>query len=401
MKKILLIVLVIILGIAGFYYLKASQFYNNIYIKKSNGEKTIAEKTELNVLILGYGGEGHDGPYLTDTMMLAHIDMKTKKALLISIPRDIWVQVPTKDNSEFFNKINAVYQMELFPKNYPSIQDSYKNKQEVGGLIKDVVGQMTELKIDNFVAVDFDSFKKGIDILGGVTIDIDKAFEDPEYPLEGKEKELCGKNEQFTQIEKFLSPGYSEEEKQKLFKEKPELEEFYKNITDAPYLAFPCRYETLKFSAGKQFMNGETALKYVRSRHSETDGGDFNRGRRQQIFVNALKDKIISFNIISKIIPLMEEFKGDIKTDISIDDMKKLVTKATDANQYVVSSLILSDQNLLMNSYSKNGQYILMPKAGENNWSELKTTINNIVLGITLTPTPSAAPKANISPRPI
>lgn len=388
MKKILLVILLIILGLAGFYYLKASQFYNNIYIKKFSGEKKITEKTDFNVLILGYGGEGHDGPYLTDTMILAHIDIKNKKAFLVSLPRDIWVKVPTKDNSDFYSKINAVYQMELFPQTYPNVLDTYKQKQEVGGLIKDVVGQITGLTVDNFLAVDFDSFKRGIDILGGITINIDRTFEDQEYPLDGKEKDLCGKDEQFKQIEKFLNPGYSEEEKQKLFKEKPELEEFFKNISEKPYLAFPCRYETVKFTAGKQFMNGETALKYVRSRHSEIDGGDFNRGRRQQIFISALKDKIISFNFIPKIIPLMEEFKNDIKTDIGLDDMKKLLTKTTDASKYVMDSLILSDQNLLKNGYSSGGQYILMPKAGENNWSEVKTTISNMVLGITPSPTP-------------
>jgi len=399
MRKITIIFLLIVLGLAGFYYLKASQFYSNIYIKKNNGENKVAERTDLNVLILGYGGEGHDGPYLTDTMMLVHVDTKTKKTLLISIPRDIWVKVPTKDNSDFYSKINAVYQMELFPQTYPNVLDTYKQKQEVGGLIKEVVGDITGLKIDNFVAVDFDSFKKGIDILGGVIINVDKAFEDPEYPLDGKEKDLCGKEEQFKQIEVFLSPGYNEEDKQKLFKDKPELEEFFKNIIEKPYLAFPCRYETLKFSSGKQFMNGETALKYVRSRHSELDGGDFNRGRRQQIFVNALKDKIISFNFIPKIIPLMEEFKNDIKTDISLDDMKKLLTKTADAGKYISDSLILSDQNLLKNAYSKSGQYILMPKAGENNWTELKKTINNMILGITPTITPNpltSTPSAKI-----
>jgi LCP family protein required for cell wall assembly len=399
MKKISLAILLIILSLTVFYYFKASQFYQNIYIKKTNGEKKLTEKTEFNILILGYGGEGHDGPYLTDTMIVAHINIKTKKIILISIPRDIWVKIPTKDGSDFSNKINAVYQMELFPQTYPNVADNYKQKQEIGGLIKEIVSQIIGLKIDNFIAVDFNSFKKGIDILGGIIINVDKAFEDPEYPIDGKENDLCGKEEEFNQIAKFLSPGANEEEKQQLFKEKPELEEFFNNINEKPYLAFPCRYETVKFSAGKQFMNGETALKYVRSRHSPIDGGDFNRGRRQQIFIAALKDKIISFNFLPKIIPLMQELKENIKTDISLDEMKKIITKTTDTQQYTLDNLILSNQNLLKNSYSSTGQYILIPQAGENNWNEVKTTIHNMILGITPSPSPSVtlSPSAKIN----
>ena len=55
---------------------------------------------------------------------------------------------------------------------------------------------------------------------------------------------------------------------------------------------FNCRYENLHFDKGIQHMDGTTALKYARSRHSNMDGGDFNRAERQKLVVTAIRDKI-------------------------------------------------------------------------------------------------------------
>jgi anionic cell wall polymer biosynthesis LytR-Cps2A-Psr (LCP) family protein len=57
----------------------------------------------VNILILGIGGEGHDGPNLTDTMMVWSLDTKTDKAAMISIPRDLYVKIP----GHGYGKINS------------------------------------------------------------------------------------------------------------------------------------------------------------------------------------------------------------------------------------------------------------------------------------------------------
>ena len=240
-------------------------------------------------------------------MMVAHIDIKKNKVALISLPRDLWYKLPTKSKEDYHAKINSIYQLGLFPTEYPDVDT--KTYPDVS-LIKKAISDITGLTIDNFVTVDFTGFTRGIDILGGVVVDVQKTFDDFEYPIEGKEKELCGRDAEFVQIEKFLKPGFDPGEKQQLFKDKPELEVFFKNITDEPKDAFPCRYERLHFDAGRVFMNGETALKYVRSRHSSQDGTDFGRSERQQQFFKAVKDKAISLGIITKIIPLLDELKN-------------------------------------------------------------------------------------------
>ena len=245
------------------------------------------EKTQYNILLLGYGGPGHDGPYLTDSMMVAHIDLKTNKTALLSLPRDLWIKLPTKSKADFHAKINSIYQLGLFPTEFPDV-DTQKYPDTT--LVKKAVSDITGLTIDNYVTIDFTGFTKGIDILGGVVVDVQKTFDDYEYPIDGKEKDLCGKDEDFAKIEKFLKPGFSEDEKKDTLKDKPELEKFLKDITEDPKEAFPCRYEHLHFDKGKVFMNGETALKYVRSRHSAQDGNDFARGARQQQFVKSIKE---------------------------------------------------------------------------------------------------------------
>ena len=62
-------------------------------------------------------------------------------------------------------------------------------------LVKQAVQEVTGLQIDNYVAVSFDGFKKGVDLLGGMDVNVEKTFDDYEYPVDGKEKDLCGKEE--------------------------------------------------------------------------------------------------------------------------------------------------------------------------------------------------------------
>src|SRR5258708_10177299 len=60
----------------------------------------------VNVLLLGLAGGNHDGAYLTDSIIVASYNLKTKKAVLFSIPRDLWL-----DNIK--QKINAAYEMKM------------------------------------------------------------------------------------------------------------------------------------------------------------------------------------------------------------------------------------------------------------------------------------------------
>ena len=395
MKKALLVIGLFLIVLVAYVIKSGADFYKAIFNKKPNQKGFVLpkEKTQYNILLLGYGGPGHDGPYLTDSMMVAHIDLKTNKTALLSLPRDLWIKLPTKSKADFHAKINSIYQLGLFPTEFPDV-DTQKYPDTT--LVKKAVSDITGLTIDNYVTIDFTGFTKGIDILGGVVVDVQKTFDDYEYPIDGKEKDLCGKDEDFAKIEKFLKPGFSEDEKKDTLKDKPELEKFLKDITEDPKEAFPCRYEHLHFDKGKVFMNGETALKYVRSRHSAQDGNDFARGARQQQFVKSIKEKVISLGMVTKVIPLLDELKNHIKTDISVDDMKKLVGEAKDSGKYKVININVSDTDYLKSSYSDYGGYILIPRLGMDRWGELHSMIANGILEIT--PTPSLSPTEKVTP---
>lgn len=360
-KKIALVAgIVSFLIISVVIFFKIYSFYNNIYTKKSPNIpiKTPVEKTAYNILLMGYGGAGHEGAYLTDTMMVAHVDTKTKKATLISIPRDIWVKVPTDSGDSFHSKINAVYQMGLFPESYPDLPKHYEGEQGAGELVGLVIQQVTGLTVDNYIAIDFAGFEKTVNTLGGIDVPVAVAFDDPEYPLTGHEDDLCGKPES----------------------ELPELE---KIATDSPEIAFPCRYENLHFSAGTQRMDGATALKFVRSRHSEQDGGDFARARRQQLFLEALKKEVISIGFLPKIIPLMDDLADHIHTDVDPVFANKLLLGSQVGQEYTQQQFVLDDEDYIKVGRSEIGQFILIPKAGIDKWQAVHRALNNFIEGIT------------------
>ena len=396
MKKILFVLVGILAGAVVFYLVKITQFYKYIYTpstRKPAGQKPIAEKEQFAILLLGYAGGNHAGTYLTDTMIVMHVNKKTKKALLVSLPRDLWVKLPTKSGDDFYSKINTVYETELFPNDFPDLDTKKAGSKSDAELTKRVIGAITGLEIDNYVSIDFASFTKAIDILGGVDIKVQKSFEDEKYPVEGKENDFCGKEEQFKQIEPYFNDtAASPEAKEKLLKEKPELDEFLRNATDSPQLAFPCRYEKIHFDAGLQHMDGATALKFSRSRQSPQDGGDFARARRQQLLLEAVREKILSVGFIAKLPALLDETKNYVKTDIGPDQIQKFLKEVASAKDYSLTSIVLSDQNVLTTSRSDSGQYILTPEGGIDQWAPVQKFIKDTILGITPSPTFSLTP---------
>lgn len=370
-RRIVLVGGFIILLISIALITRGLQFYNTIQAKTSHTKPTKRpeERHLFNFLLMGYGGGVHEGTYLTDTLMFLQIDTKKKKAILLSFPRDIWVKIPTKSGEDFHSKINSAYQMGLFPKEYP---DVLVQPQDNASVIKKVVYDITGQTIDYYSTIDFDGFIKIIDLLGGIKVNVDTAFDDYEYPIDGKENDACGKKDK-------------------------DLEDALNVATQDARLAFPCRYEHVHFDKGVVTMDGKTALKYARSRHSLVDGGDFNRAKRQQKVVEAIQEKVMSVGFVTKIIPLMNELEKNITTDLPLADLQKMLPEISKSKEYQLTKLVLTQENFLTSDRSDNGQYIIIPEAGMDNWIEVRREIKNIQLGITPTITPSITPK-NLSP---
>lgn len=123
----------------------------------------------INILLLGIGGTGHDGPELTDTIILASLKPSTKQVAMISIPRDLLVQVPGVGA----RKVNAV--------------NAYAEQNKRGSgpeATSEIIGSIFDQEIDYYVKIDFQSFEDLIDAIGGVDVYVERTFQDNTYPTD-------------------------------------------------------------------------------------------------------------------------------------------------------------------------------------------------------------------------
>ena len=256
-KRIIILVLALVITSLGIWYFRNKQAQNIVsgvvaspldILKNSDGI--------TNVLLLGIGGDGHEGADLTDSILAVSFNLKTNQATLIPIPRDVWVP-------SMKAKINTAYH--------------YGNERREGGgrdLAKSSVSETLGIPIHYAFVLDFQGFVKAIDAVGGIDVEVDNTFDDYKYPIPGKETA------------------------------QPESE----------------RYEHVHFDKGLTHMDGSTALKFARSRHAEGDEGtDFARGLRQQKIILAFRSKVFSTNTIfnsDTINNLKDTVWGSIDTDI-------------------------------------------------------------------------------------
>lgn len=297
-----------------------------------------------NILLLGYGGAGHDGGNLSDVIMVVSVSPSAKTASFISVPRDLWVEIPIRSDKKQNYKINAAYAIGGDDRNYPLKEPQYKGAGGGGFMAKKVISEVTGLTLNNYISINFDNFKKIIDSLGGVGIDVPVAFDDYLYPVKGLENATCG----FSAVQ---------------------IAEFHRKYSGFDLeKQFTCRYEHLHFEKGIQNMDGDTALKFVRSRHSVQDGGDFARSRRQKAVLLGMKDKLFSLYALKKVDKLFDEFKGFISTDLDLKEVKILASVIGSPEEYKIKFISLTEENVLLATKSMDGQFILIPKEGENVW---------------------------------
>ena len=300
----------------------------------------LTSENRTNILILGKGGADHEAPDLTDSMMVVSLSHGNKNVSMISIPRDIWID-------SMKAKINSAY---------------YYGEQKVPGggviLARDAVYQVTNLPIHYTLLVDFQGFKDVVDLLGGVDIEVERSFTDEKYPIENEERRT--------------ESGEPKAENNELRTPRPELGT--KAMNDELI------YETVRFEKGLQHMNGETALKFARSRNSTDleEGTDFARAKRQQKILIAIaqklrkKETITNLSILRELRALFGRYVlgdlgdeallalGRISVDIDVSDIQHVGLDATNVD----------DLPLLVNPpVKKYGQWVLEPRTGK--WEEV------------------------------
>ncbi len=283
-----------------------------------DGVSLASAQSRTNILLLGVGGGNHEGADLTDTMMIVSLDQQHKTAAFISIPRDVWSET-LKD------KVNSAYHYG-------------EEKKDGGGLLlsKVVAEDVVGLPIHYSLLLDFSGFKDVIDLLGGINVDVSKAFTDNDYPIAGKEKDTC--------------PG---------------------DPTNR------CVYETVHFDAGMQHMDGERALKYVRSRHAEgSEGSDFARSRRQQDVLIAVKDTVVHparWFTMERASKLQDVIDRATDTDMNLAQLLTVAKLIAGIDDGQIQKISFEDQ-LYNPPLYLYGRYVLIPK---EDWESIHTFVSN------------------------
>lgn len=318
----------------------------NLSLKSTNAR--------TNILILGidkrssvpYTVEGTNGlikhvGFLADTIILLSINRNTKEATLISIPRDLWVKIPGWDDVKTQEgKINSSY----------SLGERFNYSGGGLALTKQVASENLGVPVHYGVRIDFAGFRKMIDTLSEIDINVDNSFDDYNYPIEGKEEDDCGGD--------------------------PELR---------------CRFEHIRFEKGLNSMDGETALKFVRSRTgTNSEGSDFSRAKRQQKVIIAIRDKALSRETIfdlGKVTKLIGEFGEAIESDINTSALPTLFNLSKEISFDKIKTFVLdnSSDGVLINPPKEDyqGLYVLIPK--DKDWNKLRSYVKGLLAGSVIT----------------
>jgi LCP family protein required for cell wall assembly len=290
---------------AGFF-----QTVKNFFFKSD--EVLIGQNEDrVNILLLGIGGPGHDGPYLSDTNIIFSLKPSTNEVALISIPRDLGVKV----DGHGWRKINSA---DAFGEaEQPGLGGEYARK---------IFEESFNQKIPYFIRVDFTAFSEIIDSVGGITVNVPTAFTDSAYPAEN------------------------------------------------------FAFQTVSFQKGEQQMNGDTALKYARSRHGNNgEGSDFARAKRQQMILEALKQKVLSLGTFANPNKLQEIYSSlshHVSTNLNFAQMAYLASLASDLSGSKRLVLDSAPGGFLINTTGENGAFMLAPKTGSFN--SINDAISNI-----------------------
>ena len=257
---------------------------NEIWPAPNNGRVT--------VLLMGVDARGtlHDAGLNTDVMTLVTIDPISNTAAILSIPRDLYVPLPGTD---FQNRINAAYawgELKQLPGGGP-------------GFAEETVTYNFGIPLQRYAVIDFEGFKKIVDAVGGVDIDVPHEIVDYEYP----------------------TPNYGT--------------------------------EVLKIPAGRVHMDGELALKYVRTRHQDSD---LERLQRQQQVMLAIRDKALSIGSIDKVPQVLNVVGDSLATDLTLPEILSLAKKWSQIPRENIHNYRI-DETMVQPYVTAQGAQVLLP----------------------------------------
>jgi len=294
------------------------------------------DSDRLNILLLGLRGEGDpNGGLLTDSIMVLSIKKSTGQIALISIPRDLYVMIPSTSSKE---KINYAYAL------------GFEKKGAAGALLfsKIAVSQATGLYMNKAISVDHQALKEIVDTLGGVTVTLEKSMMEDQQWTDGGD---AGSSPFFHIQTRVSTTSNGIAENQKWVFEVP---------------------------AGTSTLNGNSTLYFVRARYATSD---FDRVRRQQMVLSAMKDKALSLGILAnpvKLFQIMDSLGKNVRTDMGMNDFRLLLDMAGGLKTGSIIHKVFdtTPEGLLYAGKSSAGAYILLPQG--DNFSKVQEACRNI-----------------------
>ncbi|WP_423222680.1 LCP family protein [Candidatus Amarolinea aalborgensis] len=252
-----------------------------------------------NILILGSDKRTDEAMWRTDVIMLAAIDRASGRAAVISLPRDLYVDIPNYGPG----RINTA-----------DFIGSTEGRSPQAGVqtLRDIIERDLGIETDNYVRIDFDGFKQIIDALGGVDVEVDCPLQDP-YLLEAIGVE--------------------------------------------------------RIEPGQHHMDGDFALAYVRSRRQ---GGDFDRARRQQRLLMAVRNRALSTNLITRLPQLLPATLRTVETDMNPLEMASLARWMVNMDLSKLKGFVI-DANMTSFETLPSGEQVLKP-----DWASIHQGIANL-----------------------
>jgi len=291
---------------------RAPALAENVDINKLKGEGD----GRINILLLGNGGPGHDGPDLTDTIMLVSIDPVNHNTALLSIPRDLWVKIP----GDGYQKINAAY---VYGKQQSKSKDEKVKDQAGLALLDKTLEPILGVPIHYHAVVDFAAFKQTVNALGGVSVNVPESLYDPTMAWENHGN---------------------------------------------PYLAIK----------GQQTFNGDKALLYARSRETSSDFARGQRQRSLIVAIKDKTFSLGTFSNPVKVSGLLSSLGNNVYTDFSLDDLTHLYKIMDKIPSSAITSIdLVTPPHDLVTTGNMNGLSIVEPKAGLFDYDAINNYVRN------------------------
>ncbi|HEY4034887.1 MAG TPA: LCP family protein [Ktedonobacteraceae bacterium] len=301
-----LAILVIFAILAGTTVSKALAFGSAISPKAplstETGYMTTSQRTSL--LIMGYGGSGHDGAYLTDSLVVISLMPQSQHTSLVSVPRDLWVQNPYEGQG-VYTKLNALYS---------DASQNNTNPIAGGNATAQKVQTVTGLNVQYWLTINFSGFQDFIDSIGGIDVNVPDAFT-ANYPA-----------------------------------------------NDDPTVN--ASWTTVHFDKGNQHLDGKSAIEYARARYvtdNLAEASDFARSVRQQIIIKAALAKVKSISTWPKLLDAQNALQKAVYTNMSLADLAGFALKM-DLNSPQTAHIGLGVDNVMAYDTSSDGQSIVVPQ---------------------------------------